>query len=157
MTLTLIILFILVGLILIWLEFFVVPGVTIAGIGGLILLLGGIYFAYSTMDRTTGHVVMLSSLLALVLLLALSFRGKTWSKTALNTNCEGQVEGINVLKVHSGDVGTTISRLAPMGKVLINGEMIEAKSKLGFIDENVEIVVVEIYSTNVLVEKTKKG
>lgn len=153
MTLLLVILFILIGLFLIWLEFFIVPGITVAGIGGTVLMLGGIAYAYSSIDRSTGHIVLLSSLVLLTAMFIISLRGNTWKKTALETNVEGVVEGVDKTKVKVGDKGTTISRLAPMGKVMVNGEIIEAKSKLGLIDENEEIVVLEIYSTNVMVEK----
>jgi len=153
MTLTLIILFILVGLLLIWVEFFIVPGITVAGIGGTVMMLGGIYYAYANVGRTSGHIVLLASLLALALLLMVSFRGKTWRKTALDTNVDGRIAGIDKTKIKVGDEGQSISRLAPMGKVLINGEIVEAKSKLGFVDEKEKVRVIEVYNTNVLVEK----
>ncbi len=153
MTLTLIILFILVGLFLIWLEFFIVPGITVAGIGGTVMMLGGIYYAYANEGRTTGHLVLLASILALAVLLMVSFRGKTWKKTALETNVDGVIEGINKEKIKAGDEAVCISRLAPMGKIMVNGEIVEAKSKLGFIDEKVKVKIIEVYSTNVLVEK----
>lgn len=153
MTLTLIILFILIGLFLIWLEFFIVPGITVAGIGGTVLMLGGIAYAYTNLDRTSGHIVLLCSILALVVMMMISFRGKTWKKTALETNVDGVVEGIDITKVKVGNKAMTISRLAPMGKIIVNDEIVEAKSKLGFIDENTEVVILEIYSTNVMVEK----
>ena len=47
-------------------------------------------------------------------------------------------------KVAVGDRGVTLSRLAPMGKVLVNGEEYEAKFREGFLDSGVEIEVVEI-------------
>lgn len=152
MTLTLIILFILIGLFLIWLEFFIVPGITVAGIGGVILIIGGIYFAYANAGGVVGHIVLLAALLSLAIMLVITLRSKTWQKTALQTNVEGVVEGIDKTKIKVGDTGSTISRLAPMGKVIINGEIVEAKSKLGLIDEKVNIVVLEIYSTNVMVQ-----
>ena len=156
MTLTIIILFILIGVFLIWLEFFIVPGITIAGIGGAVLMLGGIAFAYKDLGRTTGHLVLLATLVTVTILLVVSFRSNTWKRTALTTNVEGIVEGINKEKVKTGDQGTTISRLAPMGKIMVNGEIIEGKSKLGYIAENEKIEVLEIYSTNVLVRKIEQ-
>lgn len=153
MTITIIILFILIGLFFIWLEFFIVPGITIAGVGGAILMLGGIAFAYRDLGRTQGHLVLIATLVTLAILLVLSLRSNTWKKTALTTNVEGVVEGINKEKVKVGDEGVTISRLAPMGKIMVNGEIIEGKSKLGYISENEKIVVLEVFSTNVLVKK----
>ncbi len=153
MTLSLIILFVLIGLLLIWLEFLIGPCITVAGIGGVILILGGIFFAYTSTGRMTGHIVLFSSLMLLTIMLIISFRSKTWQKTSLETVVDGVVNGIDKAKVKVGDKGTTTTRLAPMGKVIVNGEIIEAKSKLGLVDENEEIVVLDVFSTNVLVEK----
>lgn len=155
MSLTIIILFILIGLFLVWLEFFIVPGITVAGVGGAILILGGIYFAYANIGTATGHIVLASSVVLLVVMLVISFSGKTWKKTVLETQMDGVIEGINLEKIKVGDIGTTVSRLAPMGKIMVNGEIVEAKSKLGLIDENETIVVLEIFSTNVMVERVK--
>ncbi len=153
MTLTLVILFVLIGLFLIWLEFFIVPGITVAGIGGTVLILGGIYYAYADLGSPVSHFVLLGTVSAFALMLMLTLRSKTWKRTALETNVDSTVDAINQDKIKVGDVGITLSRLAPMGKVLVNGEMVEAKSKLGLIDEKVEIVVLEVNSMNVLVDK----
>lgn len=152
MTITLIVLFILIGVFLIWLELFIVPGITVAGIGGTVLILGGIYFAYAIDDKSTGHITLLISVLLIALVFFLSFRSNTWKKTALTTNVEGQVASIPAT-IKVGDSALTVSRLAPVGKILIDGEVIEAKSKLGLIDQKEEVTVIEIYNTSVLVEK----
>lgn len=153
MTLTLIILFIIIGLFLIWLEFFIVPGITVAGIGGTVLMLGGLYYAYAEVGTPIAHFVLLGSALAFALMLTLSFRSKTWKKTALETNIDSKIEGINIGKIKIGDQGTCISRLAPMGKILVKGEIMEARSKFGYINENSDIEIVEIGTTNVIVQK----
>ena len=49
MTLTAIILLIVLGIFLFLVEFLLVPGVTIAGIAGFILLVGGIWVAYDSL------------------------------------------------------------------------------------------------------------
>ena len=55
-------------------------------------------------------------------------------------------------KVRVGDVGCTISRVAPMGKVLVNGEEYEAKYRNGFLDKGENVVIVEIEGTVLVVE-----
>ena len=152
MTLTLIILFIIVGLMLVWLEFFIVPGITVAGIGGTVLMLGGIYYAYAEIGTPVAHFVLLGAILGFALMLMLSFRSKTWKKTALETNVDSHIESIDTEKVKVGDEGVCISRLAPMGKVMVNGEIIEAKSKFGFVDEKTTIEVLDVASTCVTVK-----
>lgn len=155
MTLTLIILFIIVGLLLVWLEFFIVPGITVAGIGGTVLMLGGIYYAYAEIGKPHAHFILLGTILAFALMLMFSFRSKTWNKTTLETNIDSHIDSINSEKVKVGDQGVCISRLAPMGKVMVNGEIIEAKSKFGLVDEKTTIVVLEVGTTTVTVEPLK--
>jgi membrane-bound ClpP family serine protease len=58
-------------------------------------------------------------------------------------------------KVAVGDKGVTLSRLAPMGKVLVNGEEYEAKYRDGFLDRGVDVVVVEIEG-NVLIIRSEE-
>ena len=152
MTITLIILFIIVGLLLIWLEFFIVPGITVAGIGGTVLMLGGVYYAYAHIGTPIAHLVLFGAIFGFAAMLVLSFRSKTWKRTALETNADSHIQSINTEKIHLGDQGVCVSRLAPMGKAMINGEIVEAKSKFGYVDEKSIIKVVEIQLTYVIVQ-----
>jgi membrane-bound ClpP family serine protease len=58
-------------------------------------------------------------------------------------------------KIHVGDTGKTIGRLAPSGKVKVNGEVIEAQSTGGFVDHNTEIKVLKILTNKIIVEPLK--
>ena len=53
-----------------------------------------------------------------------------------------------------GAVGTTISRLSPMGKVNIGGKVYEAKSADVFIDQREQVEVVGFENFNVIVKKS---
>ena len=55
-------------------------------------------------------------------------------------------------QVKAGDRGTTLTRLAPMGKILVNEMVREAKSIEGFIDEHSDIEVVAIEGTRISVK-----
>ena len=59
----------------------------------------------------------------------------------------------DMTKVKVGDVGCTISRLAPMGKVLVNGEEYEAKYRNGFLNKGENVVIVEIEGNVLVVER----
>lgn len=150
-----IILIIVLGLFLFVLEFFVFPGVTIAGIGGLIFTSGGIYLAYDTYGSTYGNIALVSTLFVGVIILSLSFRAKTWNRLMLHSQVDGKVETVEKLKVKKGDEGITITRLNPVGKVRVNNELIEGKCPGRFIDENTEVVIKEVYKTYVIVKPKK--
>jgi membrane-bound ClpP family serine protease len=54
-----------------------------------------------------------------------------------------------------GDTGKTIGRLAPMGKIKVNGEVVEAQSTGTFIDPHTEIRILKINSNQIIVEPIK--
>jgi membrane-bound ClpP family serine protease len=59
-------------------------------------------------------------------------------------------------KIGVGDSGVTLSRLNPIGQVLINDVEVEGKSFDGeFLDEDTEIEVVKVETYNVLVKKKR--
>ena len=51
--------------------------------------------------------------------------------------------------VVSDDTGKTITRLAPIGKAMVNNTICEAKSTANFIDENTEITVVKLNNNQI--------
>lgn len=141
---TAIIILILVGLFLFVVEFLLIPGITIAGIGGVGCLIGAVYWAYSTQGVFVGNVTLISTLLVTLATIVIALRSKTWRRFMLNTNVEGSVMQNEISSISTGDEGVTISRLTPMGKAKINEIVQEVKSTGGYIDERTPIVVVRM-------------
>lgn len=152
MTYTAIILLIILGIILILLEFLVIPGTTVAGISGLLCLGGAIYMSYSSLGTNVGHMFVLGTVFFLVLMIYYSLKAGTWKKMSLSKNIDSKVETIDEARVNAGDKGKTISRCNPIGKAIVNDEMYEAKSLGAFIDENVEIEVVKVVRNQIIVK-----
>lgn len=152
MSLLAIILLILLGLILILLEFLVVPGVTIAGIGGLLLLCGAVYISYKTHGTMIGNYTLLGTSLALFVTLFFSLRKKTWRRLMLNSNIDSQSFETLIDKIKPGDTGTTISRLNPMGRVMVNDLNVEAKSTGEFIDPNINVLITKVEENKIVVK-----
>jgi membrane-bound ClpP family serine protease len=156
MNLVIIILLILTGIFLFAVEFLLIPGITIAGIGGFLFIAAGIYFGYNEYGSPTGHYIFAASLTLTVAGLYFMLRGKTWKRTMLNTNIDGKVPEIDTLEINVGDHAITTSRLAPIGKIKINDTFIEAKSQTGFIDQKTEVEIVKVLKTNVIVKPINK-
>ncbi|MCF8461044.1 MAG: hypothetical protein K9G46_09980 [Flavobacteriales bacterium] len=135
----------LLGILLLLLEILFVPGTTIVGVGGVILLAIGIYLAYDQLGSTAGHMSLASSIAVIFLSLIVLLKGKTWQRMALDTTVDGKgVEQVENL-VAVGDRGKTISRLNPIGKALFGEKIIEVSTTGGFVgeDETIEVVKVE--------------
>ena len=147
-----IILLIFFGIVLLLLEFLVIPGTTIAGIGGILLMAGGVYMSYDTYGNTIGHYTLLGTFLFIVTSLYLSFKTKTWKKLMLKSSINGKIDTFEDSKINVGDEGISVSRLAPMGKVLINNTYIEAQSPDKFIDENTKVIVTKVLSNKIVVK-----
>ena len=148
MDILIIVLFLLFGIILLLIEIFFLPGITIAGIAGIAFLIGGIVFAFSV-DATHGIYTMIVAAVALGFAIWYFMRSRMLDKMSLHAEIDGKVETIDESSIKIGDRGVTASRLAPMGKVKINGITVEAKSLFDFIDEDTEIEVIAVNSTNV--------
>ena len=150
-----IILLIILGVVLLWVEFLVVPGITIAGIGGVLLIGTSIYLAYEHHGVSAGNYVLLGSVLFMFLSVYFSLKSKTWKKTMLESKLDGKVNIVDLI-VKPGDTGKTVTRLAPIGKVEVNGEYYEAKSTDNIIDANTDITVVKILSDKLIVKPKNK-
>ena len=150
---TVVIILVVLGILLFVIEFLLVPGVTIAGIGGLVLTVLGVYKAFNDFGATTGVWVLIGTLMLSVFVIAMSLRARTWNRLMLKTNVNGTVDkNLTDDQIKVGDIGSTLTRLAPMGKIRINELVREAKSIEGYIDEHAEVEVVSIEGTRITVK-----
>lgn len=149
-----IILLVLLGIVLLLLEFLVVPGVTVAGIGGMVALIVAVVLSYSTHGVSVGNYVVLGTLFTMMLVLYIAFKTGTWKKVMLNNSVISRVEyGLSEDIVKVGDTGETITRLNPIGKVMINEQVYEGKSVGGFINEHTKVEVIKVQTNNIIVKQ----
>jgi len=148
-----IILLILLGVLLFLVEFFIIPGVTIAGIGGVVLFGLAVFIAYRSHGTAVGNYTLLATLLVSIAAFVIALRARTWKRFMLKTNIDSKVEvGLEDQKVKPGDRGETVTRLAPIGMVRVNDKTIEGKSIGGFLDPNTKVEVVKVLGTQIIVK-----
>jgi membrane-bound ClpP family serine protease len=156
MSIALIVILIVIGLALIVVEVIVLPGINVAGIAGLILIAGGVFFAYR-IGSLAGNCTLAGASILFIVFLIYALRSKTWDRLSLHSEITGKVNVVDVSNIKVGDQGVTVSRLAPIGKVLIGGEIREGKSEFGLIDENREIVVIQVNQSNIIVQEVNQS
>lgn len=156
MTILSIVIFILLGLLLLLIEFAIIPGITIAGIGGFLLLGASVFIAFTHYGMGIGFLTLAVVLIASPLMIYYFFRSKSGKKMILGTQIDGKMEYVDLEKLKVGDVGKSIGRLAPSGKVKINGITLEARSSGSFIDHKTEVRITKILSNVIIVEPLKK-
>lgn len=136
----LIISLIIIGLLLLFAEILLIPGVGFAGILGLVSLGGSCFYAFNQMGGTVGAIVTAVNVVLVVCLSIYVLRAKTWKRLSLDTNIDSKAVADTGLAV--GDRGVTVSRLAPMGSVRFDTELVEVKALEGFVDPEVEVEIV---------------
>lgn len=136
----LIISLIIIGLLLLFAEILLIPGVGIAGVLGLVSLGGSCFYAFNQLGSTVGAIVTAVNVALVVGLSIYVLRAKTWKRLSLDTNIDSKAVADTGLAV--GDRGVTVSRLAPMGSVRFDTELVEVKALEGFVDPEVEVEIV---------------
>jgi membrane-bound serine protease (ClpP class) len=150
----------LVGLLLIGIEIFALPGFGVAGISGIILMLFGISLAMVDnivfkWDWTYGLlsifksvcIVLLSSVGALALSIWAGryfFKSRTLSRFMLQAeqkSSEGYVSFDDWSSL-TGSVGIARSILHPAGKIEINGKLYDAISERGYINAGQQVKII---------------
>lgn len=145
------IMLVLIGFILLLLEFMVFPGVNVVGILGFLCVGGAIYVAYSQMGSVAGHLTLAGVGIGGSVMTWFALRSKTWKRLQLDTEIDGSVEGVDT-SIQEGDVGVTLGRLAPMGEVRFGGVVAEAESQSGYVDNGQEVVVLKVFKNKIIVK-----
>jgi membrane-bound ClpP family serine protease len=153
MSLTIIAILIIVGLLFLILEILVVPGTTVVGVVGFILIAIGVWQTYAAYGTPAGHWVLAGTLVLTIAALVLSLRSDTWKRFMLKSNLDGKANTFDEDAVKVGDEGIAISRLAPMGKALINNQYFEVSSSGDLIDEQSKIVVTKIEFNKIYIKQ----
>ena len=141
---------IIIGLLLVFAEILIIPGVGIAGILGVAAMAGSCVYAFLEISQTAGVIVTAINAVLLVLITIWVLRAKTWERLALATNIDSKAI-VPETEVVPGAVGVTVTRLAPMGTARFGDLRLEVTAREGMIDPGVEVEVVEVDGIKVYV------
>lgn len=152
MTMTLIYLLIILGLLLILVEIFIIPGTTVVGIGGALMIAFAIWRAYALFGIKWGNITLALTVLAVGVTLFTAFKSNSWKRIMLNTNIDGRVNVIDESKLQVGEAGTAISRISPSGTARFNGELYEVHTNGEFIDQENEVIITRLVDNKIFVK-----
>lgn len=136
---------VIVGIVLIFAEILLIPGVGFAGILGILAIGGSCWYAFFEFGNVVGAIVTGVNVLILALLAVYVLRAKTWKRMTLNTNIDSKAVSVDEKILRVGMRGRTVTRLAPMGMARFENDSVEVKALEGMIDPDVivEIVLIE--------------
>ncbi len=162
-----------IGVILVAVEIFVIPGFGIAGVSGIVLmfvslvlsLVNNVNFDFENVEVGNLGVAITTVVLGVFggFILSLFLGNKLFSaNSGMFRNLalksvqeieEGYVCIDTEIKGLKGKTGLTKTPLRPGGKVLIEGEIFDAIAYDGFIEKDIKIVVSKVEATQLYVEK----
>ena len=150
-----------IGLVLIGLEVFVIPGFGVAGVSGIILVVGGLTLSlldnnlfnfdgvgFNKLLEALGIVLsgLFGSLLAIIYLSKKLLVSKTFgAKIALQTEESIELGYIGVeasLQELVGEEALAHTSLRPSGKIMIDDEQYDAVAETGYIEKGTKVKVV---------------
>jgi len=144
---------IILGVLLMFVEMLLIPGVGVAGILSFASFVGACAYAFVKMNDTTGWIVTGIVSVVLVIFIIIILRGKTWKRFELKTEIDAKATD-NQQKASVGMKGETITRLAPMGSARFDSLTLEVKSfDSELIDPYTKIEVVSIENDTILVKQ----
>ena len=110
--------------------------------------------AYHFHGTAAGNYTLIGTAVASFITIYFVLKTKTWNRIMLKTSIDGKVNVVEKENpnVKVGDIGETVTRLNPMGRVLVNGENFEGKSEDIFIDQQSKVEVTKVLSNKIIVK-----
>jgi len=175
------------GIILLLVEFFVLPGFGIAGISGIVLILGGLFGMLLTnapdqlpwprgpedwgtlndgvlgLGLGVGGFIVLAAVLSRYLPrlqfmsgLILTPTPMTADRVAAGPSMTGP-PAAGERGIGPGDVGQTLTTLRPAGKAKFADAVVDVVAMAEFLDEAIDVEIVEIRGNRVVVKKAERA
>lgn len=151
MTLTLVFTLLLIGILLILFEIFLIPGTTVFGVIGGVVMVVAVVFAFLEHGTTIGAIALGVTIVSLSLGLWGFMRVMQNDKVSLSSSVEGRVNIFDP-QCAEGDEGVTTSALRPGGRARIGGRKIDVYSVGPYIDREQRVVVTRIRDNKVYVK-----
>ncbi|AFQ46397.1 NfeD family protein [Desulfosporosinus meridiei] len=160
MSQSIIIALILLGIALLAIEIFVIPGFGVSGILGIAALISGIFLV--TDSFLEGLLFTAGALIVLGILIYLSFKSprtqRLWKKFSLSTRQtpkEGYVAPKPQYEMYLGQVGIALTQLRPAGTGDFDGVKLDVVTEGGFIGLGTTIKIIGVEGSRIIVREEK--
>lgn len=148
---TIVISLVAVGLFLLLVEILFVPGTTIVGIIGFIVLAVGVGLSFKYFGRETGWMVFAGTSVIAGATLYLSFKNNLWFRFSLKSTNTSKVNELP-LDLTMGEEGLALSALRPIGKAEFGKNVLEVRTMGAYVESGSRVRIIQINSNYVIVE-----
>ncbi len=146
-----------VGMVFLGVEILILPGFGVAGVLGILLLIGGITAAWLTLGTAWGVITIVATVALWTGLVVIAFRTKAIrGRLVLDTQLErGKGTAAEELTDIIGKSGEAKTDLHPSGIALVDGQRIDVVSDGGYVERGQKIKVVDVDGPRVVVVPSK--
>ncbi|MBC7194578.1 MAG: nodulation protein NfeD [Caldisericia bacterium] len=145
------------GVVLLLIEIFLIPGFGLTGIAGIILIFVSIFFTLGGGTRALYSIGIVAAILLILFIILLFLFPKLpiWSKLGLKERLETEKGYTAYTKLEEliGKEGVVLTTLRPSGTIEIDGKRYDAISLGEFIEKNSKVKVIKIEGGKIIVEK----
>lgn len=139
-----VLLILLAGWLLVFLEVFIIPGTTVFAVIGAITMITGVVIAYANFGALYGTITLIATAVFTLISIVYGFKSGLMKGFTLSDTVEGKMNEIDLTKIKVGDTGAALSKIAPFGKGLFNENTFEVQTLGEWIAEGSPIEVIKI-------------
>ncbi len=143
------------GFVLLVIEAFLVPGFSVPGIAGIVVIFFGIYRAMVAYGAMGAAVAFLVSATATILLLRAALQSRAVRQTTLEHN-QKEYRAPDDYRALVGKEGVTLSPLRPAGIAEIEGERMDVVTDGEFLASGTPVKVLSIEGVRIVVTRMER-
>ncbi len=141
------------GAILLVAEVALIPGFGVIGILGSASMIASVVYSFYAIGALAGFLTLLIVVAICIVLIMWAIYGKTLDRMSLKKNIDSTVQNPQTATLKVGDRGVSVTRLALIGEVDFDGNIVEVTSSSGLLDENTSVVISRISGGVIYVKK----
>src|SRR5688572_140468 len=141
------------GILLLAVEIVLVPGTTLVGLAGIILMGIGIWMGFRDLGLVYGYWMLGISVVLTALFVYFGLKKQTWQKFTLTTVNKAKVNEDARPELEIGETGKTLSSLRPSGTGYFHGKQFEVQTNGEFLPTGSDIRIIKIVHHKIIVEQ----
>ncbi len=139
-----------VGYVLLLLEFLIIPGFGVAGVSGIVSIVAAIYLAVTRLGGTTGPATVVAILVATTALMTLLSRSRVGRRLVHETSLAGAKSAPPIAAV--GERGIAETDLRPAGIAVIDTRRLSVVTVGDYVAAGTQVAVVQVEGGRIVVE-----
>lgn len=143
---------ILVGLALVIAEIIFVPGTTLVGVTGFVLMAIGISMGFSYFGSSTGWTIAGITAVTSGVVIVVAFRSNVWKRFSLKSTIDSKVNEGELAGITAGQEGVALSALRPVGKAELSSKTFEVRTLGAYVESGTRIRVTQVSANQIIVE-----